>query len=195
MFCPKCGCRNDDNSKFCLSCGNPLAMFVQPEPYVNNTTPVGYTTETPAFYPTPDAYSHAPAVKPKKSGNGIAAAISSIITLLMFFLPWISVWGFSVNYFDMMDASGLLGEFVDEADTISAILIICMIAFSTLAIITIIKGFMGKTSGCGIAAGIIGICMVLALAIGMEFELGYMGMGAFLFLVSSVVILVLSCKK
>lgn len=195
MFCPECGCRNDDNSKFCVSCGTPLAMFAQPDTPVYNTTPIGYTTEAPAFNPAPAAYAPAPAVKPRKSGNGIAAAISAIITFLMFFLPWLSVWGYSMSYFDMMDVSGDLGWIIDEADTVSAILIICMIAFFVLAIITIVKGFKGKTSGCGIAAGIIGICMVLALAIAMEFELEYMGVGAYMFLASSIVILVLSCKK
>lgn len=214
MFCPECGCRNDDNSKFCVSCGTPLAMFfqpqtpaytpneqpmyapaAQPETPTYNPAPMRYTPEAPAYNPAPEVYSPNPAAKPKKSGNGIAAAISSIMTFFMFFLPWLSIWAWSLSYIDMMDVSGDLGWILDEAETISAVLIICMIAFSVLAIITIVKGFKGRTSGCGIAAGIIGIIMVLALAIAIEFELEYMGVGAYLFLASSIVLIILSSKK
>ncbi|MDO4815789.1 MAG: zinc-ribbon domain-containing protein [Bacillota bacterium] len=187
---------------------NPYAqpetpMYNSPEqpvynPYAQPETPMYNSPEQPAYnpYAQPGMRMDAPlAAQSKRKGAGIGAAVTAIIAFLMFFLPWLGAWGFSMNYIDMMDVSGDLGWIVDEAETVSAILIICMVVFSVLAIITIVKGFMGKTSGCGIAAGIIGIIMVLALAIAMEFELEYMGIGAYLFFAASVTLLVLSCKK
>lgn len=174
MFCSKCGCPNDDNSKFCSNCGAPLAMFAPPAPPV---------------------YSPAPAAKPQKSGNGIAAAISALMALMMVFLPWLSILELSLNFFDIMDVSDNNGWIFVELAKSSFILLCFMIAFFVLGIITIVKGFKGRTSGCGIAAGIIGIFIMLALAICIEFELEYMGVGAFLFFVSSIVLIVLSCKK
>lgn len=53
MYCEKCGKKNDDDSKFCESCGAPLSPVSAPTP--TNTVPADTNpvpTATPAFAPT-----------------------------------------------------------------------------------------------------------------------------------------------
>lgn len=225
MFCPSCGCRNDDGTKFCCGCGAPIASFVkQPEAPVYTpvqpSEPPIYTPvqrETPVYNPNPSAqtpfvnpapqynpapapqYNPAPAKQPAaataKSSSGIVAAISAIMAVLMFFLPWISFWGESMSYIGLMGIAGDLGWIADEAVIGGVVLILFFIAFLALSIVTAIKGFQRKRRGCGIAAGILGIILFIIFAIALEFEFELIGIGAILFFVFSILLLIFSCKK
>lgn len=117
------------------------------------------------------------------------------MAVLMFFLPWISFWGRSVSYVAMMDISGELGWIADEVVIGGVVLILFFIAFLALSIVTAIKGFQRKRRGCGIAAGILGIVLFLLFAIALEFEFELIGIGAILFFVFSILLLIFSCKK
>lgn len=162
MFCPRCGSRNDEDARFCLKCGTPLAMFIKPE------TPV-YTT--PARPITPVPYTATP--------KAIGTAIAAIVAVIMLFPPWLcSDWGLTLNYFDLCSSSGDSGTMA----------LVGLIAYGILAVVSVITGFIGTKTGFGIAAGTLGIFMGAIMFI-VEGTVGY---GVYLFLVANFLLIIMS---
>ena len=83
MFCPECGSRNDDASKFCASCGTALPTI--------GTAPQQARVSPQAVQAQPRGGAHAGAVAARKSSSGpIAIAIVAIAILIaaaILFLP------------------------------------------------------------------------------------------------------------
>ena len=177
MFCPKCGCRNDDSSKFCLGCGASLVMFVQSAPpkYAPNEQPI-YTSTVQPITLSVQPIAPAPYTATPKA---IGTAIVAIVALIMLCLPWIEpYWGLTLNYFDFClgDKDG------------SVIALIGLIAYGTLAIVSVITGFRGTKTGFGIAAGTLGIFMG-AIMFMVEGTVGY---GVYLFLAANFLLIIMS---
>lgn len=85
MFCQKCGAQNDDNSKFCLGCGNSLTESVTPV-----TSPPPPPPMPPVYNAAPPAYQQAPAPKAKKSHAGVII----IVLLLVLAVIAAGIWFF-----------------------------------------------------------------------------------------------------
>lgn len=186
MFCPSCGCRNDDGAKFCCSCGAAITP-VNSDAHTNNPT---FTT--PQFN---KQFGQNIAV----SKNGIIAALSIIAACFMFLLTWLEdEWLGKFNFSRMISVSKNLGYFVDDAGVISVVMKLLMIAFIILAIITAVQAVIGKKNIFGIITGCLGVLMVAVFVVFLvELEIGLecIGMGAYIFLALSIVGIVFSCKK
>jgi hypothetical protein len=70
-FCSKCGSANDDGTRFCVSCGSAFSTDASPAIAVSSTASslTGLSLGS------------------KISGSG------SVLTLILFFLPWIDIFG------------------------------------------------------------------------------------------------------
>jgi hypothetical protein len=75
MFCPNCGTQNRDTSRFCMKCGTALATI---------------TTATPGPAPIPVPRPYASAT-PNWQPVGWIGLASAALTIIGFFLPWLSI--------------------------------------------------------------------------------------------------------
>ena len=83
MLCPTCGAKNDDNSKFCLSCGGALNQAIAETPAeapaaaaANHAVPPATQEPFPQYAPPA-----APPAKAKKGGKGCIIAIIVVLVL------------------------------------------------------------------------------------------------------------------
>lgn len=100
MFCTKCGTPNENNSKFCCGCGEPLAQ--QSEPVNNNpapgeTTPVadyqqqnnyGYQQQQNYGYQQPNSTYNAPYKAPITGKNIAKCIVLTIVTCGIYGIIW-----------------------------------------------------------------------------------------------------------
>lgn len=97
MLCPKCGSQNDDSSKFCLNCGQALALNTNEQA----ATPPPSSPAPPPVQPAPPAQTWAPppspvAPPPKKKNKGCMIAVIIVIILLILGLVAAGIIGFKV---------------------------------------------------------------------------------------------------
>jgi len=75
--CPRCGTGNIAGAKFCVSCGSPLAVAVQPQ------VPIGpYPSVAPGFQPQP-SYDYAPAMAAQQRAHDIDRTKTGLMLLII----------------------------------------------------------------------------------------------------------------
>lgn len=77
MFCAKCGTPNEDNSKFCSACGEPLVRNAEP---VNNNPAPDYSQQQSYDYQQPNNNYQMPSYKAPITGRNIAKCL--VLTIL-----------------------------------------------------------------------------------------------------------------
>lgn len=90
MFCAKCGTPNEDNSKFCCGCGEPLVQNAEPV-----QAPQGFATGNPAPEYTQQAYNYQqppvnmPYKAPIASRSIATCLILTIVTCGFYGIYWL----------------------------------------------------------------------------------------------------------
>ena len=149
MFCENCGAQNVDGAKFCASCGAPLAASQQ-------TQPVQQQVEQPVYQPPQPQYNYnydysyqqpqPQPVMPANQGRSVGAIILymisgaiAVLSIIMVFLPHISVLFRSLNPFQLIGTEQVFGRSSEAAVggiVIAALLIVPMILQLVWAILS-----------------------------------------------------------
>jgi hypothetical protein len=85
MICKNCNAENDDNSKFCQSCGAPLSA---PDATQQQTAGTAGQTVQPASYAP--QYSQPVQAQANSGSNGTASLVLGIVSILLCCLPIVS---------------------------------------------------------------------------------------------------------
>ncbi len=89
MLCPNCGSQNDDNSKFCLNCGQSLALNTNEQAVAPPPPPAPPPAQPVQPPPPPQTWAPAPpppapaAPPPKKKNKGCLIAVIIVAILLV----------------------------------------------------------------------------------------------------------------
>lgn len=112
-FCPRCGAKNDGESRYCAECGTPLNNLRSSEAWPDSGSAQSGTVETPA---NPAGAAPATNRKVKKSGTG--AAFLALAGRYLFGFLLVALLAFLMNVFHQHSDFLTRGESIDMTEQV-----------------------------------------------------------------------------